>query len=87
MKKYLRWDEVVKIRKGLYCYKGYMIESDKSIWANPYDTRATTGTGNWYIYHANFPRTLEVRQSLKDGREVVDYYVENDLLSFKLGEE
>ena len=76
MKKYLRWDEVVKIRKGLYCYKGYMIESDKSIWANPYDTRATTGTGNWYIYHANFPRTLEVRKSLKDGRKVVDLIIE-----------
>jgi len=79
MKKYLRWNEAVKINTGLYTYKGYMIESDKSIWANPYDTRWTSGTGNWYIYddHHRGSKTLEVRKSLKDCKRVVDLIIES----------
>ena len=64
-----------------------MIQSDKWIWENKHDARATTGTGNWYVYediaryynqNEVYPlRTLEVRKTLKDSQRVVDYIYES----------
>ena len=81
------WEDLIKIDRGLYAYKGYMIQSDKSIWENKYDSRCTSGTGNWYIYenisyyynqNEVYPLpTLEVRKTLKDSQRVVDYIYES----------
>ena len=71
------WEDLIKYGRGLYLYKGYFIESDKSIWEHKYNARWTSGTGNWYIYEGrndfteNLP-TIEVRKSLKDCQRVID---------------
>ena len=76
------WEDLIKYGRGLYLYKGYFIESDKSIWEHKYNPRWTSGTGNWYIYEGRNDRTenlptIEVRKSLKDCQRVIDFMYES----------
>ena len=79
------WEDLIKIDRGLYAYKGDMIQSDKSIWERK-DNRWTSGSGKWYVYE-NIQRyynqrevyplpTIDVGNSLKQGRKIVDLIYE-----------